>query len=107
MKYDTIIENLENIIENWYDKEALKKFIAHPEEGLCDNIRVINSSPYIPDQVFMDWVYDSGSMSLFPVGGLEEYESGCKEPYSLFNNPKRLHLAVHMLQWFRYHNVEE
>lgn len=44
--------------------------------------------------------------NVFGVGcvGVGEYGADEKEPYSLFNNPLRLHLAVHMLQWFLFHN---
>ena len=30
MKYDILIENLENIINNWYDRGSLKEVIKSP-----------------------------------------------------------------------------
>lgn len=104
MKYNDIIFRLEKIIENWYDKEYLHNHIEYPRDGLCDNITGINTS-LIPEEAITSWCYYNGNIS-FPVGGLEEYERAFIEPYILFTNPKRLHLAVHMLQWFRFHNKE-
>lgn len=102
MKYDEVIVKLENIIENWYDKEELIKYIDCPEDGLCDNIKTCNTRLFL--DVIQCWVYYDDD-PFFPVDGEEEYDKGTKTPYSLFNNPKRLHLAVHMLQWFRQHNI--
>ena len=101
MKYDSLIKNLENIIEHWYDKEELVTFIKEPCDGLCDNIH--NDIHRIPKEVFESWTYFNGD-TLYPVGGVDEYENGVIKAYSLFNNPKRLHLAVHMLQWLRFNN---
>lgn len=104
MKYYILISKLEKIIENWYEKDILVSLIEEPYDGLCDNIRN-QSHKEIPDEVFDSWVYFSGD-ARYPVGGEEEYGDDQKEPYSLFKNPKRLHLAVHMLQWLRYHSVK-
>lgn len=101
MKYDSLIKKLENIIEHWYDKETLKTFIEEPHDGLCDNIRF--GSAYIPYEVFESWTYFTGD-TRYPVGGENEYKNGTIQEYSLFNNPKRLHIAVHMLQWLRFNN---
>lgn len=103
MKYDILIENLENIINNWYDKGSLKEVIRSPHEGLCDNIK-FETIYEIPDACFEAWKYFTGNIC-YPVDGCDEYDRGLDEAYSLFNNPKRLHLAVHMLQWFRFHNI--
>lgn len=103
MKYDEVIVKLENIIENWYDREDLIKHIKHPYDGLCDNIKTHDIFSF--GEVIEDWMYCDGWNFFFPVDGDLEYEKGAEIPYSLFNNPKRLHLAVHMLQWFRQHNI--
>lgn len=103
MKYDEVIVKLEHIIENWYDREELIKYIACSEDGLCDNIKISNT--WLLQNAIKSWSYYDDEHSFFPVGGWEEYEKGMETPYSLFNNPKRLHLAVHMLQWFRQHNI--
>ena len=103
MRYDTLIKNLEAIIYNWYEKEDLKLIIQYPFDGLCDNIKPITYGGGVPEECITSWKYYSGDKD-YPVGGGEEYVRGCEEPYSLFNNPLRLHLAVHMLQWLRFHN---
>lgn len=103
MRYDDLIENLEDIVENWYDKEALKLVIKHPSDGICDNINHVSFGTHLPQECITSWKYYNGD-NWFPVGGEEEYGDDEKEPYSLFNNPLRLHLAVHMLQWLRFHN---
>ena len=103
MKYDILISNLENIIENWYDRDVLVTFIKSPHDGLCDNIK-FETVYEIPDACFEAWKYFTGD-TYYPVDGCDEYDRGLGESYSLFNNPKRLHLAVHMLQWLRFNNV--
>ncbi len=104
MRYNTLIENLEDIIYNWYEKEDLKIIIKHPFDGLCDNIKPNTYGGGVPKECSTSWKYFNGD-SWYPVGGEEEYGEGDdKEPYCLFNNPLRLHLAVHMLQWLRFHN---
>ena len=103
MKYNILIENLEAIIYNWYEKEELKLVIKHPLEGLCDNIKPNTFGARVPEECITSWKHYSGD-TWFPIGGEEEYGDDEKEPYSLFNNPLRLHLAVHMLQWLRFHN---
>lgn len=103
MKYDILIENLEAIIENWYDKEDLKLVIKEPSDGLCDNIKSGSHGGGVPKECITSWVYYNGD-SWHPVGGEDEYECGDKEPCFLFNNPRRLHLAVHMLIWLRFNN---
>ena len=104
MKYYILISKLEKIIENWYDKDILVSLIEEPYDGLCDNIRN-QSHKEIPDEVFDSWVYFSGD-TWYPVGVKKNMVTIKKEPYSLFKNPKRLHLAVHMLQWLRYNSVQ-
>lgn len=104
MKYDLLIESLEDIVENWYDREELIKHIKEPCDGLCDNIKSGLLGEGVPKECITSWVYFNGD-SWFPVGGGDEYARGEKEPYSLFNNPKRLHLALHMLQWLKFNNV--
>lgn len=105
MKYTHLISNLEKLIENWYDKEYLYKVIKEPRDGLCDNIKKI-SVVEIPCECFESWEYFSGDSS-YPVDGKVEYSNGCSAPYTLFNNPKRLHLAVHMLIWLRQNNCSD
>ena len=103
MKYDGLIENLENIIDNWCDKYELVNYIHKPYDGLCYNIKSGGSGGGVPEECITSWVYFNGD-SLYPVGGEDEYNIDGEECYSLFNNPKRLHLAVHMLQWLRFNN---
>lgn len=103
MKYDIVILKLEKIIENWYDKDDLHSLIAEPHDGLCDNIKD-NFLRCFPNEIFDSWSYFNGDY-WYPVDGGDEYAHGEENPYSLFDNPKRLHLAVHMLQWFRFNNV--
>lgn len=102
MNYTHLISKLEKIIENWYDKERLHAVIAEPHDGLCDNIKSDHVS--VPNKCIEDWMYFNGD-TWFPVGGEDEYGGDNKGPYSLFNNPKRLHLAVHMLIWLRQHDI--
>ncbi len=103
MRYDTLIKNLEAIIYNWYEKEDLKLIIKYPFDGLCDNIKPSTYGGGVPEECITSWKYYSGDTT-YPVGGVGEYWDDEKEPYSLFNNPLRLHLAVHMLQWLRFHS---
>lgn len=103
MRYNELIKNLEAIIENWYDEEDLKLVIKYPYDGICDNIKPKSFGGMLPQDCITSWKYYSGD-NWFPVGGEEEYRGYDKEPYSLFKNPLRLHLAVHMLQWLRFHN---
>ena len=104
MKYDVLIEKLENIIDNWYDKYELVNYIHEPYDGLCDNIKSGGFGGGVPKECISSWMYFNGC-PIYPVGGVDEYDIVGEERYSLFNNPKRLHLAVHMLQWFRFHNI--
>lgn len=103
MKYDSVILKLEKIIENWSDRDALCGLITEPHDGLCDNIKDFYREG-IPNEVFASWSYFNGDY-WYPVGGGDEYACGEENPYSLFDNPKRLHLAVHMLIWFRFNNI--
>lgn len=103
MKYHILISNPEKIIENWYEKDTLESLIGSPLDGLCDNIKY-HSTKEIPNELFECWKYFSGEHP-YPVDGKVEYELGLKEPYFLFKNPKRLHLAVHMLQWLRFNSM--
>lgn len=104
MIYDEAISKLEKIVENWYDRDKLIKYIEHPNDGLCDNIKT--GSAWLVRESIQSWAYFDGDW-LYPVDGFDEYCKGVEIPYALFDNPKRLHLAVHMLQWFREHNIKE
>ena len=119
-KYDNVIHLLEQIIEHWFDKEKLATFI-NLKSGLCGNL----SYPEEDDQRMFtevsDSLYDcirdynrqqnkvdhaSIISTFYPV----ELNSGKYNQdalaATLYNNPKRFHLAVFMLSWFRQHNIE-
>ena len=52
------------------------------------------------------WAYypnpENEENTFFPVVGMQEY---WKDFESLYNNPKRLHLAVHLLQYLRTNGI--
>lgn len=120
-KYDNVIQLLEQIIEHWFDKEKLATFI-NLKSGLCGNL----SYPEEDDQRMFtdvsDALYDcirdynhkhnkiehvSLLSAFYPVElKASEYNQNALEA-TLYNNPKRFHLAVFMLSWFRQHNVDK
>lgn len=119
-KFDQVIETLEQIIEHWFDKEKLDTII-NLKSGLCGNL----SYPEKDEHMFTD-VNDSlfdcireynikhnkieytGIVSVFyPVELSHSIYDRSATKGTLYNNPKRFHLAVFMLAWFRQYNVEE
>jgi hypothetical protein len=119
-KYDNVIYLLEQIIEHWFDKEKLATFI-NLKSGLCGNL----TCPEEDDEHMFTDVSDAlyvcirdynikqnkikhvGLLSTFyPVElSSNEYNQNASAA-TLYNNPKRFHLAVFMLAWFRQHNME-
>lgn len=117
-KFDRVIETLEQVIEHWFDKQKLLS-ILRCKGGLCLNL----SHPEDDDYLFVhDALFDcicayniqhnkiehTGIVSIFYPVELSHttyYSSAAKG--TLFDNPKRLHLAVFMLAWFRQHNLED
>lgn len=61
MRYNTLIENLEAIIYNWYEKEDLKLIIKYPFDGLCDNIKPSTYGGGVPEECYileiLQWGY--------------------------------------------------
>ena len=55
MRYNTLIENLEAIIYNWYEKEDLKLIIKYPFDGLCDNIKPSTYGEGVPEECITTW----------------------------------------------------
>lgn len=106
--YDIPIQCLEPIIEHWFDKKELKKHLLDPCSGLCHNITYVyghNDSLLYPCiREYLKYT-NSNFHVWFPIEGdgteyLESSDNG-----TLYDNPKRLHLAVYMLAWLRQHNV--
>lgn len=113
VEYEQVIERLEKIIENWFDKEELLKCLFNPEHGLCENVTYYleeGEAIYKRDSILYNgirsWIYFSGSFDpeaiLLPVDGVEEY---CRGFLELYSNPKRLHLAVHLLQYLKTNGI--
>lgn len=117
-KFDNAIAILERIIENWYDKEELATFVDMGG-GLCLQINDPDDQYYLDiDSALYDCIRDyntrhnkienTGLCPLFyPVELSFRKYSDDSLNLALYNNPKRFHLAVFMLTWFRQHNVEE
>ena len=116
-KFDQAIEILEQIIEHWFDKEKLFS-ILRCTGGLCLNLSQPEDNDYlfVHDALF-DCIRDynikhnkiehTAIVSIFyPVELSHSAYYSSATQGTLFDNPKRFHLAVFMLAWFRQHNVE-
>lgn len=110
-----IIERLEKIIENWFDKKELAACLFDSEHGLCLNTTyyqkedgLYSSRESVLYDAIRAWTYfpekdEEGTGDIFfPVGGSVEY---CRDFEHLYNNPKRLHLAVHLLQYLKTNGI--
>jgi hypothetical protein len=117
-KFDRVIEILEQIIEHWFDKEKLFSILRY-KGGLCLNLAHPEDDDYLLTHgALFDCIRDyntkhnkieyTGIVSIFYPVELSHtaYYSGATQG-TLFHNPKRFHLAVFMLAWFRQHNVED
>lgn len=112
VEYKDVIERLEKIIENWFDKKELAACLFDSDHGLCMNITYYKEGDqfYTKESILYDgiraWAYYPSSeyeeSIFFPVGGMQEYR---KDFESLYSNPKRLHLAVHLLQYLRTNGI--
>lgn len=116
-KFDNVIEILEQIIEHWFDKDQLS-MIVNLQAGLCLNVTDPEDDDYLEiDSALYDCIRDyniqqnkienTGLSALFyPVElSFLKYDDDSRNA-TLYNNPKRFHLAVFMLSWFRQHNIE-
>lgn len=117
-EYLLAIQRLEPIIENWFDKEELAKHLSFPDEGLCCNIahRIEDGCFYHRDSILYPCIReylhkqklpDTKENLWFPVEGCPCKYSEASENRELYNNLKRLHLAVFMLSWLRQHALDE
>lgn len=108
--YDRQIELLQLLIENWYDIKTREDFYkvfgenadGFPEHyyGLCA-VCHLESLPWnAQDQMFQDWMYFNDDYD-YPVDHRYEFVT----MMLITDNPKRLHLAVHCLQWLRQRNT--
>lgn len=114
-KYSLAIQRLEPIIEHWFDKEELKKHLKDESDGLCFNLCWHYVAAY-SDSILFDCIIDyakhnkldvdeNRDLLWFPVEGNDvDYRAG-SDNLTLYNNPKRLHFAVFMLQWLKSNNV--
>lgn len=114
-EYLLAIQRLEPIIENWFNKEELFKVLEYPTEGLCINItyrvgddghNYHNDSllyPCIREYLKSQNLPDDRDNLWFPIEGCPHIYMNASEGRSMYNNPKRLHLAVFMLSWLRQH----
>lgn len=110
-KYDTQINLLERLIHNWYDIKTKEDFYkVFPEytrdylhkDGLCAVCGFVFIDKQQRWKMFQEWslyTYDV----VYPVGGMYEFHNR----QLITDNPKRLNLAVHCLQWLRQRNIEE
>lgn len=117
-KFDNVISVLEQIIEHWFDKEKLASFV-NMLAGLCLQVTNPERNDYLSiDESLYDCIKaynakykngeDRGLYAVFyPVELSQKQYAKDSLNSTLYNNPKRLHLAVFMLAWFRQHNVEE
>jgi hypothetical protein len=101
-----VLKRLEAIIHNWNDKKELRKVLYDPDQGLCVNLfeRSLTEKDGFHNfnyDMMSSWTYfyEQGD-DYFPLGVAEYENSEFEEKYS---NPKRLHLAVHMLHYIRFH----
>lgn len=110
-KYDLQIELLERLIHNWYDiktpDDFYKVFPEHyrdylHKDGLCDVCRFGFMERLERYHMFRDWSLYNRDL-VYPVGGFNEFV----DILLITDNPKRLNLAVHCLQWLRQRNIEE
>lgn len=112
VEYKDVIERLEKIIENWFDKKELAASLLYPDLGLCINLTYYEEDGqfYQKESLLYNgiraWAYypntEDEESIFFPVGGMKEY---WKDFEGLYNNPKRLHLAVHLLQYLRTNGI--
>lgn len=112
-KYDLQIELLERLIHNWYDiktpddfynvfPEYKKTFLTLTHKtGICHIANIHCLEQGVRWKMFKDWDYCKDVV--YPVGGKHEYDN----IDLITDNPKRLHLATHCLQWLRQRNIEE
>lgn len=110
-KYDLQIELLERLIHNWYDIKTPSDFYnVFPEyrnvyihrDGLCAVCRLGFMNRLDRYYMFRKWSLYNRDL-VYPVGGFNEFFGILLTT----DNPKRLHLAVHCLQWLRQRNIEE
>lgn len=112
VKYEEVIERLEKIIENWFDKKELAAVLFDCNHGLCMNLThyEVNEVAHTKEAVLFPairaWAYypeiDDAESIFFPVDGPDEY---VKDFEHLYSNPKRLHLAVHLLQYLKTNGI--
>lgn len=106
--YDIPIQRLEPIIEYWFDKEELFKHLETPSLGLCYNLfhgLSLSSYKCIEDYLEFCKVSLNECNIYYPIEGSKYLYNQASKRKLLYNNPKRLHLAVYMLSWLRQHNV--
>lgn len=109
--YDRQIESLELLIHNWYDIKDKDDFyevfgtcgkgMSEHEYGLCVVCHLESLPCKVQDEVFRDWMYFNGDYD-YPVDHRDEFV----KMQLITENPKRLHLATHCLQWLREHNLK-
>lgn len=116
-KFDNVIATLEQIIEHWFDKEKLAT-IVNLKSGLCINLTDPDDDDYFVIEPSIDdcirqynlkhnkSVDASITLLFYPVELSFLHYSNGSDNATLYNNPKRFHLAVFMLAWFRQHNTE-
>ena len=112
VEYEQVIERLEKIIENWFDKKELATVLFDCNHGLCKNLThyevdgTVDTKEEILFPAIRAWTYypeiDDAESIFFPVDGPDEY---VKDFEHLYSNAKRLHLAVHMLQYLKTNGI--
>lgn len=110
-KYDKQIELLELLIENWHEiKDSLDFYFIFGHlysgevlhcYGLCDVCQLEDLPEKVIRDMFRSWKYFRGSYT-YPVDGGYEFQN----MRLITENPKRLHLSVHCLNYLKFHNKE-